>query len=65
MYLSLHVRSRAGNVIVDIAGDIDMNSGPWLEDSLYVHRAARRLHGFPVDSLIRDAAALAYDDPPN
>ena len=34
MYLSLRVRSRAGNVIADIAGDIDMNSGPWLEDSL-------------------------------
>lgn len=34
MYLSLRVHSRAGNVIVDIAGDIDMNSGPWLEDSL-------------------------------
>jgi anti-anti-sigma factor len=34
MYLSLRVRSRAGHVIVDIAGDIDMNSSPWLEDSL-------------------------------
>ncbi len=34
MYLSLRVRSRAGNVIADIAGDIDLNSGPWLEDSL-------------------------------
>ena len=34
MYLSLRVRSRAGNVIVDIAGDIDMNSGPWLQDCL-------------------------------
>ena len=34
MYLSLRVRSRARNVTVDIAGDIDMNSGPWLKDSL-------------------------------
>jgi anti-sigma B factor antagonist len=34
MYLSLRVRSCAGNVIVDIAGDIDMNSGPWLLDCL-------------------------------
>lgn len=28
MYLSLRVHSRAGNVIVDIAGDIDMKLGP-------------------------------------
>ena len=34
MYLSLRVRPHAGNVIVDIAGDIDMNSGPWLQDCL-------------------------------
>ncbi len=34
MYLSLRVRSSARNLIVDVAGDIDMNSGPWLEDSL-------------------------------
>jgi anti-anti-sigma factor len=34
MYLSLRVRSRARNLTVDIAGDIDMNSGPWLKDSL-------------------------------
>jgi anti-sigma B factor antagonist len=34
MYFSLRVRSRARNVIIDVAGDIDMNSGPWLEDSL-------------------------------
>lgn len=29
-----------------------------------VHRAVRWLHGFPVGSVIGDAAALAYDDPP-
>ena len=34
MYLSLHVHSRTGHVIVHIAGDIDMNSGPWLQESL-------------------------------
>jgi anti-anti-sigma factor len=34
MYLSLRVRSRARNLTVDIAGDIDMNSGPWLKDYL-------------------------------
>ena len=34
MYLSLPVRSGARNVTVDIAGDIDMNSGPILERSL-------------------------------
>ena len=34
MYLSLRVRSSARNLIVDVAGDVDMNSGPWLEDSL-------------------------------
>ena len=30
-----------------------------------VHRAVRQLHGFLVDSVIRDAAALAYDDQPS
>jgi hypothetical protein len=30
-----------------------------------VHRAVRQLHGFLVDSGIRDAAALAYDDQPS
>ena len=30
-----------------------------------VRRAARQLHGFLVDSVIRDAAALAYDDQPS
>ena len=30
-----------------------------------VHRAVRRLHGSPVDSVIRDAAALAHDDRPS
>jgi anti-sigma B factor antagonist len=34
MYLSLRVRSRARNLTVDIAGDIDMNSSPWLKDYL-------------------------------
>jgi anti-anti-sigma factor len=34
MYLSLRVRSRARNLTVDIAGDIDTNSGPIVEDAL-------------------------------
>jgi hypothetical protein len=30
-----------------------------------LHRALHRLHAILVDSAIRNAAALAYDDPPS
>lgn len=34
MYLSLYIRFSAHTMIVDIAGEIDMKSGPWLRDFL-------------------------------
>ena len=34
MYLSVHIRFSAHTMIADIAGEIDMKSGPWLRDFL-------------------------------
>jgi anti-sigma B factor antagonist len=56
MYLSLRVRSRARNVTVDIAGDIDLNSGPILEGSL--------LHFLRISGtcLLADLSGVAFID---
>jgi anti-anti-sigma factor len=56
MYLSLRVRSRARNAFVDIAGDIDMNSGPWLEDSLL------RLLRISGTCLLADLSGVTFID---
>jgi hypothetical protein len=35
------------------------------EDWAVFLRTVGQLHGFPVDSVIRDAVDLVYDDPPS
>jgi anti-sigma B factor antagonist len=56
MYLSIFVRCSAGTAMVEVTGDLDVNSAPWLQERLL---SALRMTG---DDLLADLSGVAFID---
>jgi anti-sigma B factor antagonist len=56
MYLSLLDRSSARHSVIDVSGDIDINSAPWLEEHLI------RLLGTGGTHLLIDLSGVTFID---
>ena len=56
MYLSLFVRRRSPRAVVQVTGDIDLSSGPWLQEQLL------RILRVSGDRLLIDLSGVSFID---